>query len=156
MPAEVAETPAAEQESVEFGTPLEEIFAKAMPTDEEEPVKEDKKEPVKTEKEEKKEPEKVKIEKKPVEEKPDDLLSDILQGVQPEKKEEVKPSEEEEIKKEEPPKELKGKARESFERIANEKYELNKRLRTAQKELGEIKKKGTDIDVNTKARLETL
>jgi hypothetical protein len=152
----VAEAPAID-EPKEFGTPLEEIFARAMPGSEEEivkPEKDEKKEEPKLEAKPKKA--EAKKEEKPKEEsKPSDLLTDILEGVKPVEKKEEK-IEDTDLKKEEAPVELKGKAREHFERLSTEKHDLQKQLRLAQKKAEEAEKKGVDLDANTRSRLEQL
>jgi hypothetical protein len=156
MPAEpIVETPETQTggEEHEFGTPLNEIFAKAMPMDEEIAEKPEKKEPS-----QRVEPEKGKVEDKPKEEKgkkepkkekaeeKEDLLSDLLTTV----KTEETPKVEDEVKKESVPEGMKGKAAENFDRIATKAQEWESKAKQYERQLKDSQEKSKTGDPRLK------
>lgn len=145
--APVIETKTEPGESVEFGTSLEDIFAKKMPggltIDEEESVEskggESPRPPEQQPPQQKDEPkEKPKAKSKEPASEPIGI-TDILQaasgGV-----EGVAESTDDELPKPEIPQELKGKSREHFEKIATEKWEADKKARALEKKAAALEK----------------
>lgn len=158
-PTEVAEPEAPEiliegtpEQEEEFGTKIADVFSKLMPTEEELEAAAPEKvepEPAKSEEPKKVEPKKEEPAKVKDSKLPESVFEDAPVKVEPVKEEDAP-------KKIETPPELKGKARENFQKLADSKFEVEKQLRDERRAREKAETKLTEGDPNAKARIEEL
>lgn len=142
-----------EKTEKEFGTSIADVFSKALPLDDDDqPEKTQEKQPEKAAVPPKVEPEKKAEDKKP--DKSSRLPESVFDTEPKTKVEEVK-TEVEPVKVEAPP-ELKGKARENFEKLATKQYETEKLLREERQARTKAEEKAAKGDPDAQARVKEL